>query len=123
MTPEVKFYNQIEKHLPGFVRRIENLVGTGTPDVALAWTELGNFWIELKVSPYGLSAIQETWHMYNALNGGKSFVLTKYPKKKFSNEHILIQKAAVNNNHLVLMNMGVVVKGNYNLIKEKLKHG
>ncbi len=123
MTPEVKFYKQIDKHLPGFTQRIENTVGVGTPDVMAAWNELGNFWIELKVFPNSLSPIQETWHMYNCLNGGKSFVLTKFTKTKYSAEHILIQKTAVNGNRLVLLNMGVVVKGQYQNLKEKLKNG
>jgi len=123
MTPEVRFYRQIDKHLPGFTQRVENVAGTGTPDVMGACVGVGNFWVELKVSPNSLSPIQERWHMYNVTNGGKSFVLTKFGKTKYSTEHVLVQKAAANGNRLVLLNVGVVVKGSYALLKEKIKNG
>lgn len=45
---ESSFWNRVRRHLTGFVKRIENTVERGTPDVYIV--ENGRqFWIELKV--------------------------------------------------------------------------
>lgn len=84
MKPEQQFWNLLKTHLPGFNKRVENIAGTGTPDIYSAWGT--PFWIELKVYPNRLEPLQQIWHHKNLVHGGKSIVLTKIPGKKLKNQ-------------------------------------
>lgn len=82
---ESQFWNLAKVHFPGVSERIENVVGTGTPDVHNC-TEGVVTWIETKsidrlelldTEKPGLKASQRNWHTTYHKNGGRVFVLTR----------------------------------------------
>lgn len=82
--PEANFWNTLRTNVPrdGFVMRLENKVGLGTPDV---YCMLGGlpFWLELKsanVNRIHISKYQVAWHTLHYARGGLSLFLVKDPR-------------------------------------------
>lgn len=83
---EVTFWNVLKKWVPGQSQRIENVVGTGTPDVTAAYKGL-DYWIELKVcanksKEKDISTLpdesQLLWHYLRKKQGSIIFVAVQY---------------------------------------------
>ena len=82
--PEANFWNTLRTSVPkdGFVMRLENKVGLGTPDVYCMLDGLP-FWLELKVNQRiatRVSKYQVAWHTLHYARGGLSFFLVKDPR-------------------------------------------
>lgn len=95
--PEANFWNTLRTNVPkdGFVMRLENKVGLGTPDV---YCMLGGlpFWLELKVNQSiatRVSKYQVAWHTLHYARGGLSFFLVKDPR--FNRIHLLSGSSAL----------------------------
>lgn len=82
---ETDFWTLVRGHLPGISERIENVTGTGTPDVHNC-TEGVVTWIETKslvklelldTEKPGLKASQRNWHTNYRRHGGRVFILTR----------------------------------------------
>ncbi len=68
-----------DRGLPFRIERVENLLGTGMPDVSLT-IDGQCLWIENKIRRRGhvkVEPAQPVWHQAHAAAGGRSFVLVR----------------------------------------------
>ena len=81
---EVAFWNLVKSHLPGDVERVENMAGTGTPDVDAAWFR--DYGVELKAQPDKedadieklLEPSQRVWMRRRCPQGTLVFIIVRF---------------------------------------------
>ena len=85
-TTERRMWEKIRERWDGFCVRVEASRGgvdPGTPDCLLMVRGRGGVWVELKVWPTPLEAIQLAWAIDCAQRGGTALVMCQVGRREF----------------------------------------
>lgn len=81
---ESEFWTKLRLTLPGYIRRVENTVGRGTPDVFWLW-EGHAAWVELKVDSGKGTLLRPEQYATGRnihINGGSIWIVSFHAKSK-----------------------------------------